>query len=124
MAYTRNEIKELEPMVKSGKKRFVRYQESEELYSVGLHTFEQIAKEENIEITDADVDAEIEKMATMYNMEADKLKGYMGEDEKENMKQDLAVQKAVELITESVKPRAKAKTKKEKEAEAETEAAE
>ena len=35
---------------------------------------EQIAKEENIEITDADVDAEIEKMATMYNMEADKLK--------------------------------------------------
>ena len=52
---------------------------------------EQIAKEENIEITDADVDAEIEKMATMYNMEADKLKEYMGEDEKENMKQDLAV---------------------------------
>ena len=85
---------------------------------------EQIAKEENIEITDADVDAEIEKMAAMYNMEADKLKEYMGEDEKENMKQDLAVQKAVELITESVKPRAKAKTKKEKEAEAETEAAE
>lgn len=45
MAYTRNEIKELEPMVRSGKKRFVRYQEGEELYSVGLHTFEQIAKE-------------------------------------------------------------------------------
>ena len=40
------------------------------------------------------------------------------------MKQDLAVQKAGELITESVKPRANAKTKKEKEAEAETEAAE
>ena len=79
---------------------------------------EQIAKEENIEITDEDVDAEIEKMAKMCNMEADKLKEYMGEDEKENMKQDLAVQKAVELITESVKPRAKAKTKKEKEAEA------
>ena len=55
---------------------------------------EQIAKEENIEITDEDVDAEIEKMAKMYNMEADKLKEYMGEDEKENMKQDLAVQKA------------------------------
>ena len=81
---------------------------------------EQIAKEENIEITDADVDAEIEKMATMYNMEADKLKEYMGADEKENMKQDLAVQKAVELITDSVKPRAKAKTKKEKDVEAET----
>lgn len=49
MAYTRNEIKELEPMVKSGKKRFVRYQESEELYSVGLHTFEQIAKEAGVQ---------------------------------------------------------------------------
>ncbi len=30
-----------------------------------LVVFEQIAKEENNEITDADVDAEIEKMATM-----------------------------------------------------------
>lgn len=45
MAYTRNEIKELEPMVKSGEKRFFHYQEGAELYSMGLHTFEQIAKE-------------------------------------------------------------------------------
>lgn len=45
MAYTRNEIKDLEPMVKSGEKRFVHYQEGAELYSMGLHTFEQIAKE-------------------------------------------------------------------------------
>ena len=61
----------------------------------------------------------------MYNMEADKLKEYMGEDEKEIHETEIWLsQKAVELITESVKPRAKAKTKKEKEAEAETEAAE
>ena len=45
MAYTRNEIKDLEPMVKSGEKRFVHYQEGAELYSMGLHTCEQIAKE-------------------------------------------------------------------------------
>ena len=45
MAFARTEIKELEPMVKSGKKRFVRYQEGAELYSMGLHTFEQLAKE-------------------------------------------------------------------------------
>ena len=83
---------------------------------------EAIAKEEKIEITDEDIDAEIEKMAEMYNMEADKLKSYMGEAEKENMKADMAVQKALEFIMDSVKPRAKAKTKKEKEAEAETEA--
>lgn len=40
MAFARTEVKELEPMVKSGKKRFVRYQEGAELYSMGLHTFE------------------------------------------------------------------------------------
>ena len=78
---------------------------------------EQIAKDENIEVTDADIDAEIEKMAAAYGMEADKLKEYMGDSEKESMKRDIAVTKAVDLIMENVKERAKAKTKKEKEAE-------
>jgi trigger factor len=78
---------------------------------------EQIAKEENIEVSDADVDAEIEKMAKNYGMEADKLKEYMGEGEKESMKRELAITKAVELIMDNIKERAKAKTKKEKEAE-------
>ena len=63
---------------------------------------EQIAKEENIEITDEDVDAEIEKMAQMYGMEAETLKGYMGDAEKEGMKNDLALQKAVDLVMENV----------------------
>ena len=82
---------------------------------------EQIAKEENIEIADSEVDAEIEKMAAQYGMEADKLKEYMGDAERESMKKDLAVTKAVELIMDNVKERAKAKTKKEKEAEEATE---
>lgn len=76
---------------------------------------EQIAKEENIEISDEEVDAEIEKMAAQYGMEADKLKEYMGESEKTSMKRDLAVTKAVDLIMENVKEKAKAKSKKEKE---------
>lgn len=80
---------------------------------------EQIAKEENIEITDEEVDAEIAKMAAQYGMEADKLKEYMGESEKTSMKRDLAVMKAVDLIMENVKERAKAKSKKEKEEETE-----
>ena len=79
---------------------------------------EQIAKEENIEISDDEVAEEIEKMAKAYGMEADKLKEYMGDSEKESMKRDLAIQKAVDLIMENVKERAKAKSKKEKEAEA------
>lgn len=78
---------------------------------------EQIAKDENIEITDEDIDAEIEKMAKAYGMEADKLKEYMGEAEKKSMKNDLAIQKAVELVMDNVKERAKAKSKKAAESE-------
>ncbi len=80
---------------------------------------EQIAKEENIEVSDEEVDAEVAKMAEMYGMEADKLKEYMGDAEKDSMKKDLAVQKAVDLIMENVKERAKPKSKKEKDEEAE-----
>ena len=80
---------------------------------------EQIAKEENIEVSDEEINAEVEKMAAQYGMEADKLKEYLGDAEKESMKRDLAITKAVDLIMENVKERAKAKTKKEKEAEEE-----
>ena len=80
---------------------------------------EQIAKEENIEVSEDEINAEVEKMAAQYGMEADKLKEYLGEAEKESIKRDLSVTKAVDLIMENVKERAKAKTKKEKEAEAE-----
>ena len=82
---------------------------------------EQIAKEENIEVSDEDVDAEITKMAESYGMEADKLKEYMGEAEKASMKREIAVNKAVELVMSNTKERAKAKSKKDKDTEAEAE---
>ena len=78
---------------------------------------EQIAKEENIEVTDEEIDAEIEKMAANYGMEADKLKEYMGDAEKESMKRELAITKAVDLVMDNVKERAKAKSRKSKETE-------
>ncbi len=78
---------------------------------------EQIAKEENIEVTDEDINAEIEKMATAYGMEADKLKEYMGDAEKESMKRELAITKAVDLVMANIKERAKAKSKKDAETE-------
>jgi len=62
---------------------------------------EAIAKAENIEITDEKLDEEIANMAASYGMEADKLKEYMGEEEKKQMKEDMAVQEAVTLVTES-----------------------
>ena len=83
---------------------------------------EAIAKAENIEVTDEDIDAEIEKMASMYGMEADKLKGYMGDAEKNSMKRDLEIQKAVALIMDNAKER-KATTKKKADSEAETDEA-
>ena len=80
---------------------------------------EQIAKEENIEVSDDEVNAEVEKMAEAYGMEADKLKEYMGETEKKAMKKDMAITKAVDFVMNNVKERAKAKSKKDADAEEE-----
>ena len=46
---------------------------------------------------------EIAKMAESYKMEADKLKELMGDYEKEQMKNDLAIQAAVDLVRDSAK---------------------
>lgn len=62
---------------------------------------EAIAKTENIEVGDEKVDEEIAKMAAAYKMEADKLKELMGDAEKEQMKADLAIQAAVEMIADA-----------------------
>ena len=62
---------------------------------------EAIAKAENIVISEEKFEEEIAKMAEMYKMEADKLKSFMGEAEIKQMKEDMAVQEAVTLVTES-----------------------
>lgn len=62
---------------------------------------EQIVKEENIEASEEEVDAEIVKMAEMYGIEVDKAKETMTEEERDSIKKDLAVQKAVDLIIEN-----------------------
>lgn len=41
----RKKIENLDELVKMGKKKYVRYAEGAELYSMGLHTFEQLAKD-------------------------------------------------------------------------------
>ena len=62
---------------------------------------EAIAKAENIEITDERIDEELAKMAEAYKMEVEKLKEFMGENEKEQMKMDLAVQEAVTFLADN-----------------------
>ena len=64
---------------------------------------EAIAKAENIEVSDEEVEAEMQKMADAYKMELDKVKEYLGEAGKDSLKDDLAVQKAVDLIVDSAK---------------------
>lgn len=72
---------------------------------------EQIAKEENLAASDEELEAEIEKMASMYGMNAENLKSRMEESDRETLKRDIAVKKAVEFIMANVKERAKAKPK-------------
>ncbi len=62
---------------------------------------EAVAKAENIEISDEKLDEELAKMAEAYKMEADKLKELMGENEKKQMKEDMAVQEAVTFLVEN-----------------------
>ncbi|MCD8337676.1 MAG: trigger factor [Lachnospiraceae bacterium] len=62
---------------------------------------EAIADVENLEVSEERLDEEIQKMAASYRMEADKLKGLLGESELEQMKEDLRIQAAVDLVTDA-----------------------
>ena len=67
---------------------------------------EAIAKKENIEVTEDDVEEELKTMAEMYGMELDKVKTLIGDNEKESMKEDLKIRKAVALIADNSKSKA------------------
>ena len=64
---------------------------------------EAVAKAENIQISDEKVDEEVAKMAEAYKMEVEKLKSYMSESDVKQMKEDLAVQQAVDLLVAEAK---------------------
>ena len=64
---------------------------------------EAVAQVENIQISDEKVDEEVAKMAEAYKMEVDKLKSYMSESDIKQMKEDLAVQQAVDLLVAEAK---------------------
>ncbi len=59
---------------------------------------EAVAKEENIAVSDEEVKAEVDKLAEMYQMESDKLMEMLGDAEKDQIKADVAVKKAVDLV--------------------------
>ena len=62
---------------------------------------EAVVKAEDIKATEEEYKAEVEKMAKMYQMETEKLEQLIGEAEAETMKEDIAVQKAADLIRDT-----------------------
>ncbi len=62
---------------------------------------EAIAKTEDIQVSDDELNDELKKMAEMYQMDLEKLTDLVGDSEKEAIKQDIAVQKAVDLVVEA-----------------------
>ena len=64
---------------------------------------EAIAKAENLEATEEEYEKELQNMADIYQMELDKVKELLGDREKKNIMQDLAVRKAAEFVAENAK---------------------
>lgn len=64
---------------------------------------EAISKAENIEVSQEEIDAELQKMADQYSMELEKVKEVFGEEELKQLTEDLAVQKAITVLTDNAK---------------------
>ena len=64
---------------------------------------EAVAAAENIVASDDDVDAEIQDLATQYQMKPEELKDMIGAPELENIKKDIASRKALEFLGENCK---------------------
>ena len=62
---------------------------------------EAVAKAENIQISEEDTEAELKKMAENYKMELDEIKKLMDDSQIKAMQEDLAVQRAIDLLAES-----------------------
>ncbi len=62
---------------------------------------EAVVAAEKIEATEEEYKEEIEKMASMYQMEADKLGESIGEEEKKSIMLDIAVKKAVKFVVDA-----------------------
>ena len=74
-----------------------------------------VVEAEKITVSDADFEEELNKMASMYSMEVDKIKEMIGEDETEQIKKDIAIQKAADLIASKAVEVAPAKEEKDAE---------
>ena len=62
---------------------------------------EAIAEKENVKVSDGDIDAELEKMASMYNMEVENIKSSLRETDIEDIKGQIKIRKTLDLLVEN-----------------------
>lgn len=64
---------------------------------------EKVVEVENVEVSDEKLDEQLNEIAASYKLEGAKLKEMMGEREKEQIREDLKVQAAIDLLVEQAK---------------------
>ncbi len=64
---------------------------------------EKVVEVENVTVADEAVDEQIAKMAEAYQMDVEKLKGLLGENEKKQIREDLKVQAAIDVLVAAAK---------------------
>ena len=62
---------------------------------------EAVVNAENIEVSEDELNVELNKLAETYKMELDKVNELLGDREKEAIKMDIAVGKAVDFVTDA-----------------------
>ena len=64
---------------------------------------EAVAEAQKFEVSDDEVNEEMEKLAKQYQMDIEKIKEIMSGDQLENLRQDIKMQKSIKYIAEQAK---------------------
>ena len=64
---------------------------------------EEVVKAENIAVSEEAIDAEIAKMAEAYKIAPEKMKEYVGAEQREELAMDLKIQEAVDFLVAEAK---------------------
>ncbi len=67
----------------------------------GRLVLEAVADAECLEVSDEEYEAELSRMAEMYQMEAEELKKNISEDEEKQIKKDVRIKKAIDIVRDS-----------------------
>lgn len=93
MKYTGQTLEKLREQVKPQAERDLK---------TGL-VLEEIVKRENVEVSDDEIEEELKKMAEAYQMKYEDIQKYMNDTERENIRENLKAQKAVQLLVDNAK---------------------